>query len=58
MVKVMPTYATRKALIERRVQAMRNDRARYINHGWLDEAEDISREIVAARMELKALRCG
>lgn len=55
MVKVRPTYATRKALIERRIQALRNDKARYERHGWPREAEDAQLAINEARLELKAL---
>lgn len=55
MVKVMPTYATRKALIERRIQALRNDKARYERHGWLDIAKETQQQINEAHLELKAL---
>lgn len=54
-VKVRPTYATRKALIERRIVALRNDAARYAKHGWPDEAEEAKRAIFEARAELRAL---
>ena len=54
-VKVRLTYETRKALIERRTQALRSDKARYERHGWAKEAEDLQLAIVEARLELKAL---
>lgn len=55
MVKVRPTYATRKALIERRIQALRNDMVRYIKHGWTEAAEEARLQIITTKLEKKAL---
>lgn len=55
MVKVRPTYETRKALIERRIAALRADAAHYAKHGWNGAVEETRLAIWEARLELRAL---
>lgn len=55
MVKVMPTYETRRDLINKRIHVLRNDMARYIKHGWTEAAEDARLQIITTKLEKKAL---
>lgn len=66
-VKVRPTYETRKALINKRIAALRNDAVRYTKHGdnsmamqermrWYAAADEARRAITEAQLERKGLQ--
>lgn len=66
-VRVMPTQASRRALIDKRISALRNDVARYTKHGdssmaaqdrdhWYAAANEARLAIKEAQLERKRLQ--